>query len=94
MKRIIVREHWEEVIIRLTDVEVVDEDDNIIESHNVYKEDIEVIESGDNGTYTHEEALRTCSHNSELMKKIKEVEISLLDEFEFEYDCAYTEKYP
>lgn len=95
MKKIRVREHWKEIIIRFTDVEVVDDDDNIIESHNVYKEDIEIVESGDNGTYTHEEALRICSNGSKLMKKIKEVEISLQNEFEFIADCGYTElEYP
>ena len=95
MKKIRVREHWQEIIVRFTDVEVVDENDNIIESHNVYKEDIEVTESGDNGIYTNEEALRTCRHNSKLMEKIKEVEISLQNEFEFISDCGYPElEYP
>jgi len=87
MKKIRVREHWEEVIIRFTDVEVVDEDDNIIESHNVYKEDIETIDSGDNKILTEEEAIGTCSSQSKLYGKIMEVEISLQNEFKFEQDC-------
>jgi hypothetical protein len=78
MKKIRVREHWKEIIIRFTDVEVVDEDDNIIESHNVYKEDLEVVESGDNGIYTYEEAIRTCSHNSKLMKIIESIKKTIL----------------
>ena len=88
MKKIRVREHWQEIIVRFTDVEVVDEDDNIIESHNVYKEEIEVTESGDNRILTESEAITTCNNQSKLFGKIMEVGISLQNELEFEEDCT------
>lgn len=49
--KVVIREYWEDIIVRKTDVCIIDDDDNIIEAETIYEEHVETVESGDIETY-------------------------------------------
>lgn len=49
--KVVIREYWEDIIVRKTDVCIIDDDDNIIEAETIYEEHVEAVDGGDIKTY-------------------------------------------
>ena len=51
MNKVVIREYWEDIIVRKTDICIIDDENNIIESETITEEQVETVESGDIKTY-------------------------------------------
>ena len=49
--KVVIREYWEDIIVRKTDICIIDDENNIIESETIMEEQVETVESGDIATY-------------------------------------------
>jgi hypothetical protein len=92
MKKIRVREYWETVTVNKTAVEILDDNDNIIESTVALRVYGEVLDSGDLREYTKEEALEQF-RSSAVINAINYMQSQIDKELEFEEDCI-CEAYP
>jgi len=51
MNKVVIREYWEETVVKKTDICIIDDENYIIESETIKKERVETVESGDIRTY-------------------------------------------
>ena len=49
--KVVIREYWEEIVVRKTDVCIIDDENYIIEAETIREEQVETVESGDIETY-------------------------------------------
>lgn len=49
--KVVIREYWEEIVVRKTDVCIIDDENYIIEAETIREEHVETVESGDIETY-------------------------------------------
>jgi hypothetical protein len=47
MNKVVIREYWDDIIVRITDICVVDDEGDVIEAETIMREKVEVVESGD-----------------------------------------------
>lgn len=76
--KVVIRVYWEEIIVRKTDVCIIDDENNIIEAETIREEHVETVEDGDIETY-----VPTTYESSYLMddyNRFKEEHKDLLNE--------------
>ena len=74
----VIREYWEEIVVRKTDVCIIDDENNIIEAETINEEHVETVESGDIETYV--PTIRNHPYLMDDYNRFKEEHKDLLNE--------------
>ena len=76
--KVVIREYWEEIVVRKTDVCIIDDENYIIEAETIREEHVETVESGDIDTYV--PTIRNHSYFMDDYNRFKEEHKDLLNE--------------